>query len=133
LAAADLDEMSKLAPHDFPSTDHLAQGAFAEDGPQLKRLVTGKDLLAGQPSLDKLVLLLVALLDQAGRGDGLSIGLRLEQAGYELGFVRPASHRAGFQADVVLVGVGQDVAVRLPPAGLVGLAGDGDQSIPAAV
>jgi hypothetical protein len=70
LPVADIDEMAELGPHDVPAADHLPQRSLAEDRPEREWVAsTGEHVLLGEAGLDELLVLPVALFDQAGRGD----------------------------------------------------------------
>ena len=88
---------------------------------------TGEHVLLGEAGLDELLVLPVALIDQAGRGDSPRVAPGLEQPGQEMRLVRADGGIGAAQADEAVVRIITDVAVGLPPATLPGLTSDGQQ------
>ena len=119
-----LDQGLDLTPHHGRAADRPAQRRLVHDRPQLGRVGPGEQLLpgdaAGRPGARPRPSLARAVPEQDDRA-GVVRGL--QQARHELHLVGADQRGGGLQAEVGLEPAGQHVAVPVPPAGGVRLAG----------
>src|SRR6185312_4082894 len=106
-----------------------AQRGFVYDQPEPGRVGAGEDLLAGEPQFDPPFGFAAGGGGESGADAGAGVVGGLEQAGDGVRVV--AADQAGgfFQADEGAEPGGQDVVVAVPPAGLAGLAGQGQERV----
>jgi hypothetical protein len=88
------------------------------------------ELLAPHSQADAAVDLVTGRGVAAKLDDGAGVRLRLQQARNELGFEAADDAGGLFQPQIVLEPAGHHVAEGVPPAGRVGLLGQGEQGGP---
>jgi hypothetical protein len=93
------------------------------------RVVAGQDLLPGQADFDAAFDLITVQLPRSVSELRAGVILSLEQPGNDDGLEIADGGGSGFQADVDLVRVRQDIAEGVPPARLAGLLGQLDQAV----
>ena len=125
-----LDEVLDLLAHHLGTADRAPQYRLVENGPEPGRGHLGQQSLAAHPQLDPPVQLLVADGAVPETDHFTGVGPRLQQARHELYFVVADDGGGGFQADVRLEPVRQEVAEIVPPSGVAGLPGQRQQARP---
>ncbi len=122
----DLDQMLYLGPH-HRALAQPPQRRLVDHGPQTGRLRLGEDFLPCHSQRDPPFGVVGGATGVPELDEGTGHLPGLQQVGYELRLIG-ADHRAGLlETEVHLEPVGQDVAVAVPPSGLVGLPGHGQE------
>lgn len=118
----DPDQMVDLRAHHLGPADRPPQHGLVHHHPDARRSGPGQQLLTAHAQRDP-------ALGRLGRGvriaraeQGAGVRLRLQQPVHELRLVRADLEGRLLQAQIRREPVGQDIAVRVPPAALVGLA-----------
>ena len=109
--------------HDVGPAYPAADDRLIDDSPQARPVLAGQDALAFHADLNAALDVLAVQFPRASPGHLPGVLLGLQQAGHHGGFEVADGRRSCFQADEDLVGVGQDVAEGVPPAGLAGFTG----------
>lgn len=127
-ALAHVDQVLNLCPHHPRPADRSAQDRLVHYRPQTGRVgTTVQHVLPRQPQLDPPVDLGVVGPVVPKLDDRAGVVGSLEEPGDELDFIGPDHRRGRFQAREGLEPRRQQVAVRVPPARRVGLAGEGQE------
>src|SRR6266516_4396609 len=121
------DEPLELRAHDLGTADRAAQRRLVQHHPQAWSVRALQQALPGHPERDPALDLLWSVV-QGTLDHRAHVVLGLQQAGHELALVGTDQGGRALQVDVGAEPGGQDVAVVLPPAGLVGLASKSDQA-----
>jgi hypothetical protein len=124
---AGLQEPLQLAAHDLGAAHRAAQGGLVDHRPQPRRLLAGEQHLAGHPQPHPPADLLAGVVEVGAADEGAHVVVGLEQAGDELALVGADQAGRRLQVHVRPEPRRQQVAVVLPPAGVVGVGGHGQE------
>ncbi|HEY7432997.1 MAG TPA: hypothetical protein VH641_19925 [Streptosporangiaceae bacterium] len=103
--------------------------ASSRTAPQARAILPRQDALPLHADLHEAFDVIAIEFARPAHGHLPGIVLGLEQARDHGGLEVADGGRPGFQADVDLVGIGQHIFERVPPARLAGFAGQPDQAV----
>src|SRR6201996_1056118 len=122
-----LDEVPELGARHGGAPDRAAQRRFVNHCPQLRRGRPVQYLLAAYPHTGQLLGIQSGVIVGSDLEHGASIVRGLQQARDELRFVGADGFRGFVQPEIRREPGRYYIAVRLPPAGRVGISGHGEQ------
>jgi len=112
-----VDEVPELLAHDFRAAYHTPDDRLVEDRPQARPVLAGQYALAFHADLHSALDVIPVQFARAIAECLPCVLFGLEQAGHHDGLEVADGSGPGFQADVDLIRVGQDVAEGVPPVG----------------
>src|SRR5262249_35290745 len=124
-----LDQVAELFAHHLGAAHHPPDNRLVDDSPEARPVLSRQDVLPFRADLHSTLDFLPIQFTGAVSERLPGVLLGLEQAGHHVGLEVADGCGPGFQPDVDLVGIGQDVTERVPPAGLAGFAGQPDQAV----
>src|ERR1039458_3659875 len=122
-------QVAELLVHHARAADDTVDDRLVDDGPEPRPVIAGQDLLPGQADFNQAFDSIGVQLYRPVPEDLAGVVRGLEQAGHDHRLEVADRGGAGFQADVDLVRVRQDIAEGMPPAGLAGVPGQLDQAV----